>query len=86
MLVLARSKGQSIMIGDEIVVTIVELVGDRVRFGVNAPANLAIVKGEGPAEQSIKVGTDVSVTVIDVRGDKVRVGVVSPRYMAVHRT
>ena len=42
MVVMSRSKGQSVMIGDQIigdniVVTIVEIVGDRVRFGVNAP-------------------------------------------------
>jgi len=72
------------MIGDGIVVTIVDLVGDRVRFGVNAPKNMAVVK-EGLADQGLRIGHKVTVTVVDVRGDKVRIGVVCPREMSVHR-
>ena len=90
MVVMSRSKGQSVMIGDQIigdniVVTIVDIVGDRVRFGVNAPPNMAVVRGDDPGQQSIMLGQDVTVTVIDVRGDKVRVSVVCPREMSVHR-
>ena len=37
MLVLSRKKGQSIIIGDNIEITVVEIQGDTVRIGVNAP-------------------------------------------------
>ena len=42
MLVLSRYKDQSIYIGDDIVVTIVDVRGDRIRLGVEAPANVPV--------------------------------------------
>jgi carbon storage regulator len=73
------------MIGDDIEVTIVDIAGGRVRFGINAPSGVAVVRGKDPAKQIVMVGADVSVEVVDIRGDKVRLGVVSPRHMSVHR-
>ncbi len=46
MLVLSRYKDQSIMIGDDIVVTIVDVRGDRVRIGVEAPKNIKVHREE----------------------------------------
>jgi cytosine deaminase len=46
MLVLSRQKDQSIMIGDEIEVTIVDLRGDKVRLGINAPRSVAVHRKE----------------------------------------
>jgi carbon storage regulator len=37
MLVLTRKKGQSLMIGNEIEISIVDIQGDQVRIGINAP-------------------------------------------------
>ncbi len=37
MLVLSRQRDESIMIGDNIVITIVDIRGDKVRLGINAP-------------------------------------------------
>ena len=37
MLVLSRHRDESIMIGDDIVVTIVDIRGDKVRLGIDAP-------------------------------------------------
>jgi carbon storage regulator len=73
------------MIGDDIMVTIVDIVGGRARLGVNAPPDIAVVKGDDPARQVITLGPDISVRVIDVRGDKVRIGIDVPRGMSVHR-
>jgi carbon storage regulator len=42
MLVLSRKHGQSIMIGDQITVTIVELGRGRVRLGISAPASVPV--------------------------------------------
>lgn len=46
MLVLSRYKDQSIYIGDDIIVTIVDVRGDRIRLGVEAPANVSVHRQE----------------------------------------
>ena len=46
MLVLSRKKGQSIVIGDNIEITVVEIQGDMVRIGINAPREVAIHRQE----------------------------------------
>lgn len=46
MLVLSRNKSESIHIGDEIVITVVEVRGDRVRIGIEAPKNVAVHRQE----------------------------------------
>lgn len=46
MLVLSRKKGQSIIIGDNIEITVVEIKGDMVRIGINAPREVAIHRQE----------------------------------------
>lgn len=46
MLVLTRKKGQSIMLGDEIEISIVEVNGDAVRIGIKAPKELTIYRRE----------------------------------------
>lgn len=46
MLVLARKKGQSIIIGNDIKIVLVEVSGETVRLGVEAPPNLEIYRGE----------------------------------------
>jgi carbon storage regulator len=46
MLVLTRSKDESIVIGDNIVVTVVDVGGDRVRIGIDAPRDVAVHRQE----------------------------------------
>lgn len=46
MLVLSRKKGESIVIGDDIVVTIVEVRGDKIRLGIEAPRNVPVHRKE----------------------------------------
>lgn len=46
MLILSRNKGQKIMISDEIVVSIIEVVGDQVRIGIDAPPHISIYREE----------------------------------------
>ena len=49
MLVLSRQRDESIMIGDNIVVTIVDIRGDKVRLGINAPAEIARSTSRNPS-------------------------------------
>jgi carbon storage regulator len=46
MLVLTRKPGQSIIIGEDIVVTILEVRGDQVRLGIQAPRELPVHREE----------------------------------------
>lgn len=46
MLVLTRKAGEQIQIGDQIVVTVVRLLGGGVRLGIEAPDDARIVRGE----------------------------------------
>ena len=46
MLILSRSTGQSIMIGDEVTVTVIEIKGHQVRLGVDAPKDVPVHREE----------------------------------------
>lgn len=46
MLVLTRKPRQQIMIGDDIVINIVEVQGDNVRIAIDAPRSIKIYRGE----------------------------------------
>lgn len=63
MLVLSRREGQSIMIGNDIVVTVIEVRGDHVRIGIDAPRSITVHREEVAAEiraanQAARVTTD----------------------------
>jgi carbon storage regulator len=46
MLVLSRQKDESIVIGDDVEVTIVDVRGDKVRLGITAPKNIPVHRRE----------------------------------------
>jgi carbon storage regulator len=46
MLVLTRKSGESLMIGDDVVVTIVEVRGNQVKIGVDAPESVKVYREE----------------------------------------
>jgi carbon storage regulator len=46
MLVLSRQKDESIMIGDDVEITIVDVRGDKVRLGIAAPKNIPVHRKE----------------------------------------
>ncbi len=46
MLVLTRRANQSIIIGDDVVVTVLEVRGDQVRIGITAPRNVTVHREE----------------------------------------
>ena len=46
MLVLSRKKNESIVINDEITITIIEIRGDKVRLGVEAPRDVPVHRRE----------------------------------------
>ena len=60
MLVLSRKKNESIVIRDDIVITVVEVRGDKVRLGIEAPKEVPVhrhevyekIKESEPTEQA----------------------------------
>ena len=46
MLVLTRKSNQSIMIGDEIEVSVLAIVGEKVRIGIQAPRDVPVFRKE----------------------------------------
>lgn len=52
MLILTRKAGESIVIGDDIVITIVEAGRDQVRIGIDAPRSVSVHRHEVWAEIS----------------------------------
>src|ERR1044071_5252732 len=46
MLVLSRQRDETIMIGDDIEVTVVDIRGDKVRLGINAPKSISVHRKE----------------------------------------
>jgi len=45
-LVLSRQRDQAIKIGDDIEVTVVDVRGDKVRLGINAPSDVSVHRKE----------------------------------------
>lgn len=46
MLILTRRAGENVMIGNDVTVTVVEVKGNQVRIGINAPRNVAVHREE----------------------------------------
>ena len=46
MLVLTRKPGEKVVIGKGITVTVVEVMGNKVRVGIDAPGQVRILRGE----------------------------------------
>ncbi|MEZ5542710.1 MAG: carbon storage regulator CsrA [Pseudomonadota bacterium] len=62
MLILTRRVGETLMVGDDISITVLGVKGNQVRIGVNAPKNVAVHREEIYTrikdEQSKKDGTN----------------------------
>jgi carbon storage regulator len=68
MLVLSRQRDESIIIGENIVITVVDIRGDKVRLGIQAPTEIPVHRQEVyeaiQREQAKTQGTDT--TTVDV--------------------
>ncbi|MGN6371489.1 MAG: carbon storage regulator CsrA [Solirubrobacteraceae bacterium] len=75
MLVLTRKPNQSIMIGDNIEVSVLSVVGEKVRIGIHAPQDIAVFRTEiyveleqgdarerGPAGGGVRAEVDDALT------------------------
>jgi carbon storage regulator len=52
MLVLSRKLGETIFIGQDVTLSVVEIKGSRVKLGIEAPQDVEVLRGELCVEQS----------------------------------
>jgi carbon storage regulator len=67
MLVLTRKSNQSIMIGDDVEVSVLSVMGDKVRIGIQAPQEVPVFRTEIYVEIHRKDGESLAEK--DVRGE-----------------
>ncbi len=67
MLILTRRVGETLVIGDEVQVTVLGVRGNQVRIGVNAPKHVSVHREE--IFQRIQSEKDAPVAVGDVEGN-----------------
>jgi carbon storage regulator len=60
MLVLTRKSNQSIMIGDDIEVSVLSIMGEKVRIGIQAPRDIPVFRKEVYLEIQEERGTPVA--------------------------
>ena len=62
MLVLSRKETQRIRLGNDIVITVVRLAGDKVRLGIEAPRDMLVLRDElEPHQKALLGATEVEV-------------------------
>ena len=55
MLVLSRKKNESILINEDIIITVVEVRGDKVRLGIQAPREVHVRREEVPPREKTEL-------------------------------
>jgi carbon storage regulator len=70
MLVLSRRVGERLMIGDDVVVTILEVRSDGVRLGIDAPRSIAVNRAE--VIEAVKAANLAASTAADSAVDTLR--------------
>lgn len=98
MLVLSRQAGQTVIIGEDLFVTVDKILSQAGQLSVCAPAR--VIKGVSGTvlekranvaaillarDEHVDLGPEIRVTVVDIRGDKLRLGIDSPPELPVHR-
>jgi len=67
MLVLTRRLGETIVIGDDIVIKIVDIHGKQIRIGIEAPSEVSVYRGEIYERIMLENKAAVEATVGDVK-------------------
>lgn len=76
MLVISRKRGERICLGDDVVVTVLEVVGSTVRLGIEAPDEIRVYRHEiwEAVKQENQAAADTSVTTLPTSNDGTTTG------------
>jgi len=76
MLVLTRKKNQSIVLNDNIELTVIEIQGDQVRIGINAPKDVKVFRKEVYIEimEENQRASEVKIDSLDILKDVIKKG------------
>ena len=66
MLVISRRPGESFLIGDNLTITILEVSGDRVKVGIDAPKSVRIIRSEVLETENTNRAAVVSASTADI--------------------
>jgi carbon storage regulator len=71
MLVISRKRGERICLGDDVVVTVLEVVGSTVRLGIEAPDEIRVYRHEiwEAVKQENKAAADTTVKTLPTSND-----------------
>jgi carbon storage regulator len=74
MLVLSRQRDESIVIGDDIVITVVDIRGDKVRLGITAPTSVPVHRKEvyNAIQRENQASTEVQIEDLNQADDKLK--------------
>lgn len=64
MLVLSRKTNEAIVINDTVRVTVIAIKGDRVRLGIEAPAEITVDRGEVAARKRLEVEVPLAASAV----------------------
>jgi carbon storage regulator len=75
-LVISRKRGERICLGDDVIVTVLEVVGSTVRLGIEAPDEVRIYRHEiwEAVKQENKAAADPSITTLPTSKDETAKG------------
>ena len=68
MLVLSRRESERILLGNQIVLTVVRIAGDRVRLGIDAPSEILVLREELPSNDPPPLSSPTSNPLDDLGG------------------
>ena len=83
MLVLSRHKNQTIMIGDNIEITVVDIRGDKVRLGISAPGKIPVHRKEVYEAIKLENKEAANVKLEDINAERFLTGEISKTWYDV---
>src|SRR3954454_23623728 len=84
-LVLSRGPGESIVIGDDLVLTVLDVRPTTAAASVRITRGTDVRTVRFALDRVHPLDVDVEVTLVDVRPDRARLSVSAPRRLSIHR-
>ena len=84
MLILTRYPSEKLMIGDDIIVTLLRRQGNEVRLQVDEESRNSVIYTR-IIDEIINISSDISIKIVGIKGNQVRLGIAAPKEVPVYR-